>query len=251
MKDKQDISLRIDGAIAWVGIERGTNKNALTQRMVLRLTDIARELAADADVRCVILFGTPTIFSAGIDLKDPEKWENEQLPFAQRRQIARRGPALCKAWEEMPQVTFAVIEGMNVGGGVALTLACDFRIQAEDAHLLMPEVAIGIPLAWQSIPRLVRLIGPARTKRCLLWGERISAAMAKEWGLADDITPPGNAMARAEELARKIAAMPFPAVAMTKESVNASANALNHATSFMDADQSALTMLSGEMKRQP
>ncbi len=246
---QEDITLKIESGIARVGIERGTNRNALTQRMVLRLTDIARQISTDSAVRCVILFGTPTIFSAGIDLKDPDKWANEQLPFAEKRQIARRGPALCKAWEEMPQLSFAVIEGMNVGGGVALTLACDFRIQAEDAHLLMPEVAIGIPLAWQSIPRLVRLIGPARTKRCLLWGERISAAMAHEWGLADEITPSGQAMARAEELAQKIAAMPFPAVAMTKESVNASANALNHMASFMDADQSALTMLSGEMKR--
>ena len=247
--EKEDITLRVEGGIARVGIERGTNRNALTQRMVLRLTDIARQLSTDSAVRCVILFGTPEIFSAGIDLKDPEKWANDQLPFAEKRQIARRGPALCKAWEEMPQITFAVIEGINVGAGVALTLACDFRVQAEDACLLMPEVGIGIPVAWQTVPRLLRLIGPARTKRCLLWGERITAAMAHQWGLADELAPSGKAMARAEELAKKIAAMPFPAVAMTKESVNASANALNHAASYMDADQSTLIVLSGEMKR--
>src|SRR3546814_842321 len=134
-------------------------------------------------------------------------------------------------WEDMPQLTIAATEGLNVGGGIALTLACDWRVMAESAYLYVPEVQIGIPLGWQTIPRLVNLVGPARAKQIVLLGEKMSAAKAQEWGIVDFVVPDGAARKHALELAERISGMPDAAVRMSKQSINAYANALNHVSS--------------------
>src|SRR3546814_7757173 len=110
---------------------------------------------------------------------------------------------MCRAGEGMPQLTIAAAEGLNVGGGIALTLACDWRLMVETAYLYVPEVKIGIPLGWQTIPRLVNLVGPARAKQIVLLGEKMSAAKAQEWGIVDFVVPDGAARKHALELDRK------------------------------------------------
>ncbi len=67
------------------------------------------------------------------------------------------GPRLCRVWEELPQPTFAAIEGWCVGGGAALAMACDFRIVADGATIRIPEIERGMNFSWGSLPRLVSL----------------------------------------------------------------------------------------------
>ncbi|MGY6269479.1 enoyl-CoA hydratase/isomerase family protein [Achromobacter denitrificans] len=237
---KEIISVEKAGPVATVTIDRGAKRNALTQDMVLRLTDIALEFQQDTSVACVVLSGNDAEFSAGIDLGDPARWKLDGKNALERRALALRGTRLCKAWEDMPQITIAAVEGMNVGGGIALTLACDWRVMGRSAYLFVPEVQIGIPLGWQTIPRLVNLTGPARAKQIVLLGEKMSADKALEWGVADFVVPDGEARAHAQELAGRISRMPDLAVRMSKQSINAYANALNHLGSHMDVDQAML-----------
>ncbi|HLU01649.1 MAG TPA: enoyl-CoA hydratase/isomerase family protein, partial [Advenella sp.] len=131
-------------------------------------------------------------------------------------------------------------EGLNVGGGIALTLACDWRVMAQSAYLYVPEVQIGIPLGWQTIPRVVNLVGPARAKQIVLLGEKMSSEKALEWGVADFVVPDGTTQTFAEDLAQRVGAMPGVAVRMSKQSINTYANAMNHVASFMDVDQAML-----------
>src|SRR3546814_12907629 len=84
---------------------------------------------------------------------------------------------------------------------------------------------------WQTIPRLVNLVGPARAKQIVLLGEKMSAAKAQEWGIVDFVVPDGAARKHALELAERISGMPDAAVRMSKQSINAYANALNHVSS--------------------
>ncbi|AUL13805.1 enoyl-CoA hydratase/isomerase family protein [Bordetella bronchiseptica] len=237
---KEIISLEKTGAVATVTIDRGGKRNALSQEMVLRLTDIALELQQDTSVACIVLSGNQNEFSAGIDLGDATRWSLDDKTQLERRAIALRGTRLCKAWEDLPQITIAAVEGMNVGGGIALTLACDWRVMGKSAFLFVPEVQIGIPLGWQTIPRLVNLVGPARAKQIVLLGEKMSADTALEWGVADFVVADGAACAHAQELAARIGKMPELAVRMSKQSINAYANALNHLGSHMDVDQAML-----------
>ena len=142
--------------------------------------------------------------------------------------------------------TISAVEGFNVGGGIALTLACDWRVLAQSAYLYVPEVQIGIPLGWQTMPRLVGLVGPARAKQIVLLGEKMGSEKALEWGLVDFIAPDGEAAQYAEALAERVAALPDVALRMSKQSINSCANALNHLASHMDVDQAMLCGISTE-----
>jgi enoyl-CoA hydratase/carnithine racemase len=237
---KEIISVEKKGPIAIVTIDRGEKRNALNQDMVLRLTQIALDFQNDAHTTCVVLTGNQKEFSAGIDLGDSSRWNLDDKSFIERRAIAQRGAKLCRAWEEMPQLTISAAEGLNVGAGIALTLACDWRVMGQSAYLYVPEVQIGIPLGWQTIPRLVNLVGPSRAKQIVLLGEKMPAQTAFDWGLIDFLVPDGPAGQYAEDLAQRISKMPDAAVRMSKQSINAFANALNHVASHMDVDQALL-----------
>ena len=234
------VSVEREGTIAVVRFDRGGSLNAFDQRLILELTAVARELQDDLETRAVVLTGSPKAFSAGIDLRDAETWKRPASDVAAREQFYR-GVRLCRAWEEMPQITIAAIEGMAVGAGVALAIACDWRVIARDAFLYVPEVKIGLNLQWGALPRLVSLVGPARAKRITILCEKMAAEQAAAWGLAEEIAEPGRAVDVALDLARRAAGMPPAAVRIVKEAVNATAGALHRATSFADADQSALT----------
>lgn len=148
---------------------------------------------------------------------------------------------MCAAWESLEQVTIAAVEGWCVGGGVVLAAACDWRVMSNAGAIYVPELRLGMNMSWQSIPRLINLVGPSRTKQLLILANPVDAATAEDWGLVDYCVPAGEVLAFAQDLGRKVAEMPPVPVRMTKRAVNACANALSEATSFMDADQFLLT----------
>ena len=240
------LTLEIEPRLAVVRLNRPAVRNALSQALMQELTDCARALAERTDIDAVILTGDSTCFTAGADLKDARAWADESLPLVTRRHLAGLGYRMCKAWEELPQITIVAIEGYAVGGGLALSVACDWRVLADDAWVSLPEIALGIPLTWGTIPRLVNLLGPARAKRLTILCERIAAPEALAMGLVDHTAPKGQALPAARELAARTLAMPAAAVRMSKESVNAVATALNHAAGHMAHDQIALAAASGE-----
>jgi enoyl-CoA hydratase/carnithine racemase len=238
----------IEGRLGLVHLTRPAARNALSRALMQALTDTAHDFGARTDIDAVILTGDNTCFSAGADLKDANAWADESLSTVERRQVAGTGYRLCRAWEEMPQITIAAIEGYAVGGGLALSLACDWRVMATDAFVSLPEIALGIPLTWGTIPRLTNLLGPAKAKRLTILCERFGPEDALDMGLIDYVAPKGGALARARDIAAQALAMPAAAVRMSKESVNAAATALNHATGYMAHDQIALAAASAESR---
>jgi enoyl-CoA hydratase len=242
------VTVRREGPVAVVRFERPSGLNAFDQSLIRDLTRVAREFHEDLETRAVVLSGSRKAFSAGIDLRDPETWAPAESDVAARERFYR-GVRLCRAWEEMPQITIAAIEGMAVGAGVALAIACDWRVLARDAYLYVPEVKIGLNLQWGALPRLVSLVGPARAKRITILCEKMPAEQAAAWGLVEEIAEPGAAEETALRLARSAAEMPPAAVRIVKEAVNATAGALHRATAYADADQSALTAKSADARR--
>jgi enoyl-CoA hydratase/carnithine racemase len=103
-------------------------------------------------------------------------------------------------------------------------------------------------MSWQSVPRFVSLIGPAKTKELLIIAEPVSAQQAYSWGLVDHVVTNGRSLEKARELADKVAQRPPIPVRMAKQAINTSANTLNHATSFMDADQFLLAIESEDAR---
>jgi enoyl-CoA hydratase/carnithine racemase len=214
-----------------------------------QLTDAARSFEDDGATSVVVLSGGAKAFTAGFDLKDPEGRSRRGMDLGGLRRHLKLGPRLTRAWQDMEQITIGAIEGFCIGGGVALAVALDFRIMARDAHLRVPEIGLGMNMSWQSIPRLLHLIGPARTKQAvILADQRISAAEANEWGLVEEVVDPGTAYDVAMTLAAKVAAQPPLSVAMTKLTINRLAHALDDLASHMEIDQFALASLTEDHK---
>lgn len=231
---------------ALVRFDRKSSLNAFNQQLVVELTEAANSFHDDLDVHYVVLTGSDEAFSAGADLREDTLWDPVAQSDPERRDLERRrrfyaGVRLCKAWEEMPQITIAAMERMSVGAGCAIALACDWRVMGRSAFLYVPEVKIGLNLQWGALPRLITLVGPAKAKRITLMCEKMDAATALDWGLVDAIADDGETVAVAQEMARKTSQMPATTVRLMKEAINATANVLHHATSYADADQSQLT----------
>jgi enoyl-CoA hydratase len=246
---KVEKGLGPQGRIAVVRFDRGDNINALSQEAMRELRDVPRDFEDDLLTSVVILTGSAKAFSAGFDLKDTEGRQRDQLSVGERIHRQRLGPKMCKAWHEMDQVTIAAIEGHCIGGGAALVVSLDFRTCGKSAHFRIPEVELGMNMSWGSIPRMLALMGPARTKQAvILASDRISAADALAWGLVETVVEDGETLPAATAFAERIARQPPMPVRMTKRTVNRFAHALDELGAHMDADQNVLTGLTEDYK---
>jgi enoyl-CoA hydratase/carnithine racemase len=237
------------GRIAVVRFDRGDNINALSRQAMRELRDVPADFEDDLETTVVILAGSAKAFSAGFDLKDPEGANRGSVPLGQSLANQRLGPRLCRAWEQLEQVTIAAIEGHCIGGGAALAVSLDFRFCGRSAHFRIPEVELGMNMSWGSIPRLVALMGPARTKQAvILASDRIGAAEALDWRLVEKVVEDGKALDAAMQFAGRIAVQPPLPVRMVKTSVNRVSHALADVAAHMDVDQNVLTSLSEDFR---
>jgi enoyl-CoA hydratase len=233
-----------DGRIAVVRFDRGDGINALSPEAMRQLTQAARSFEDDGDTSVVVLTGSDKAFSAGFDLKDPEGRSRRSMDIGSLRRHLKLGPRLARAWQDLEQVTIAAIEGFCIGGGVALAVALDFRVMSRGAHIRIPEIGLGMNMSWQSVPRLLHLMGPARTKQAvILADQRISAEEACAWRLVEEVADPGSAFDAAMALADKFARQPPISAAMTKLTINRLTHALDDLASHMDIDQFALASM--------
>ena len=236
-----------DGRIAVVRFDRGDGTNALSPEAMRQLTNAARSFEDDSETSVVVLTGGAKSFTAGFDLKDPEGRSRKSMDLGTLRRHIKLGPRMTRAWQDMEQITIGAIEGFCIGGGVALAVVLDFRVMASNGHMRVPEIGLGMNMSWQSVPRMLHLMGPARTKQAvILADQRISAQEAYQWRLVEQVADPGKAFEAAMALAEKVAAQPPLSVAMTKLTINRLTHALDDLASHMDVDQFALTSLNSE-----
>ena len=245
MPDFEHISIERQGRIATVRFDRGTHANALSLGLMRELLAAARSFEGDHETSAIVLTGAAN-FTMGFDLRDPESSEVREADLKDRRERLALGPRMCQAWQDVESITIAAIEGWCIGGGVAIAVACDFRVMAEGATLYAPEIERGMNMGWGSIPRTVALVGPARAKRFFVLADRVGAKQALEWGAADDVAPDGDAVNAALQMAERVAAMPPAQVRMIKEATNAAAFALGRAASALDRDQFVLAQSSAD-----
>lgn len=238
------VTIERRGRIALVRLDRGDRANALSLQALRELNEAARSFDDDAHTSAIVLTGSASNFTNGADLKDAELTRSRSAPLAERRVLLQTGGRMCRAWEELEPLTIVAIEGWCVGGGVALSIACDLRVAAQDANFYVPEIERGMNLSWGAVPRITHLVGPARAKRLIILSERASAQRALDWGLIDELAPPGGALDAALAMADRAASMPPVQLRMIKQAVNASAHALDRATSHADFDQFALAAAS-------
>ena len=159
----ESLSVRIEGAIGELRLERPEKLNPLSIEMLEEIVRAARYFDEARGVKVVVVRGSGASFSSGADLASFGKVEGRTT-----REVAELGRAMADSLEAMRAISIAAIRGWCIGGGMVLASACDLRIASEGARFSIPEVDLGIPLAWGGIPRLVRELGPARTKELVL-----------------------------------------------------------------------------------
>ncbi|MCG8490672.1 MAG: enoyl-CoA hydratase/isomerase family protein [Sneathiellales bacterium] len=231
------VTVEKENRIAVVRFDRGHDMNPLSVELMEELTDVARSFETDFETSAIILTGNGKNFSAGFDLKGASQKQRMEAGVSERRVLQSVGPRMCKAWEDLEPMTFAAIDGYCIGGGVALAVALDMRISAASAKYYVPEIKNGMNMSWQSIPRMVNLMGPARTKQLSIIADMIDAQKAEKWGLVEEIADGDSSFDMALSFAKQIAERPPVPVRMIKKAASKAATALNDATSYMDLDQ--------------
>ncbi len=206
-----------DGAVGTLTLNQPHKLNALSSTVLAELVAAARWFDAQAGVKVVIVKGEGRAFSAGADLESFQGGAGEQVA----REAADLGREMADALETMRAVSIAAIHGWCVGGGVVLAAACDLRVAAETAKFSIPEVDLGIPLAWGGIPRLIREVGPALTRELVLTCRPFDATEAKAAGFLNQVVAEDALEQTVTELAQSLAAKPAHALFSTKRHVNA------------------------------
>jgi len=213
----ETLALSLEDRIVRVTLNRPSRLNALSARLLAEVVDCCNWLHTRDDARVVILGGAGKSFSAGFDLGD----FTSSVSGGSSREGADLGRRAAEALTGIPQISIAMIQGNCVGGGVVLAAACDLRFASSDARFVIPEVDLGIPLAWGGIPRLVREIGPARTKELVLLCRPFGADEAVRIGFLNAHVAPENLAGEVDRVAGELAVKPAYALRTTKQQVNA------------------------------
>jgi enoyl-CoA hydratase/carnithine racemase len=206
-----------------VTLSRPERLNAINPAMHADLQQLCRDLHTDHTTRVVILTGAGRAFSAGADLRTPAQPAGTLLEERVRASIGNR---TCALLERLDQVTIGAINGLTIGGAVVFASCLDIRLCAESAWFSIPEVDLDIPLTWNALPRLVREIGPARTKELVMTCDRFSSAQALAWGFVNHVLSDTDLMPAARALAKQLLAKDPLSLAVTKSTVNALAQAM-------------------------
>jgi enoyl-CoA hydratase/carnithine racemase len=238
--DLETVRVVAEGAVGRLLLDRPQNLNALSPQMLDELIAAARWFDEVDAVKVVVVGGMGRAFCAGADLDAIGRSGEaaaDQDDDARVREVVDRGRTMAEAIGAMRALTVAAIHGHCVGGGVVLAAACDLRVAAETARFSIPEVDIGIPLAWGGVPRLVRELGPALTKELVLTCRPFDAHEARALRFLNAVVPDEALDSAAQRLARKLAEQPAYALIATKRHVNAVAEeAGSTAQSFRDAE---------------
>lgn len=217
MSTFETLEIAVDGPIGRMTLARPERLNALSRQTLQDLAAAARWFDTQRHVKVVVVSGQGRSFSAGFDLNDFASPD----PNYSVRETADIGRLMAEAVTNMNALSIAAIHGHCVGGGLVLAASCDLRVAAHDAVFSIPEVDLGIPLAWGGIPRLVREIGPAATKELVLTCRGFGPDEAKALGFLNSVVSPDALSTTVNELATSLAAKPTYALRTTKQQVNA------------------------------
>ena len=180
----QPFSLRKEGAVARLRLERPALHNAFDAELVAGLTAALSGLALDASVRVLVLEGAGASFSAGADLN----WMRGMAAAseAENREDSLALARMLRALDELPKPTIARVHGAAFGGGVGLVAACDIAIGVQEARFGLTEARLGLLPAVIS-PYVVAAIGKRHARRYFATAEIFDAAQAQRMGLLHEV----------------------------------------------------------------
>jgi enoyl-CoA hydratase/carnithine racemase len=217
----QDVLYSLDGHVATITLNRPHRRNALNWNAYAQLEVALRQASTDDEVRCVIVTGTDPAFCSGDDVGEI---------MAGPKSFAAARPALCivrhqptpaaMAALECEKPMIAAVNGAAIGWGMELAIYADIRIASETAKFSEMFIKRGLVPDVGGFYRLPAIVGPAKAAELMFTGDVIDAAEALRIGLVSEVVPAAQLLARAGELAARIAVNPPLALRFIKEGLN-------------------------------
>ncbi|MGD0242511.1 MAG: enoyl-CoA hydratase/isomerase family protein [Streptosporangiaceae bacterium] len=212
-----DLVVTAEGPVRLIELNRPEQRNAASEALHTALAGVWDRVAADDEVRAVVLTGRGRAFSAGGDFHVMTRVQRDQEFRAQNIDEARR---IITGMVRCPVPVIAAVNGPAVGLGCSLALLSDLVLMAEGAYLADPHVQVGLVAGDGGAMVLPLIVGLARARELLFLGDRVSATEAVRLGLANRVVPRDKLLDEAMELARRLAALPAAALRGTKRAVN-------------------------------
>lgn len=202
--------------IGVIKLNRPTAYNALNEQLITELYEALQEIEKDDEVKVVVITAEgQKVFCTGADLKLASELDEESaLP------LVEQGQKIFTYIENFPKPTIAAINGLALGGGLEMALACDIRIAQEEAKVGCPETSIGLIPAWGGMQRLPKVVGIGKAKELVFSGAMITAKEAGDIGLINKVVAPDELESTVNWTAAKIAGNAPIALKYAKESLN-------------------------------
>lgn len=215
------LDVHAENDLGVLALNRPEKLNPLSTEVMEDIISAARWFDSQSAVKVVTFRGNGRVFSAGADTTAFGSGDAVGTNPLTPREQADTGRRMADAVEAMRAVTVVRLQGWCVGGGLVLAAACDLRIAAAGTMFSIPEVDLGIPLAWGGIPRLIREIGPALTKELVMTCRPFDAEEALRAGFLNRIVAAEDLDAEVERLVTQLASKATYALLATKRHVNA------------------------------
>ncbi len=206
------VDYKVDGHVGYITINREEKFNALSSAVLQDISDILDNVDQDT-IRCLVITGAgKKAFVAGADIGQMESDKTGSTA-----DFGLFGSNLFLRIERFPIPVVAAVNGYALGGGCELAMACDIRIASDNAKFGLPETGLGIIPSFGGTQRLPRIVGPSIAKEMMFTAKRIDAEEALKIGLVNAVYPQDELMAKAGDLASKIASNAPMAVRAAKE----------------------------------
>lgn len=212
------LSVKKEGMIALITLENPKKLNAISSKLILEMHAALHDIEYDSNIRVVVITGSPAgiAFCAGYNLEEIESIKTGRDFYPTARNIHK----LFLEMEGMEKPIIAAINGLTLGGGLEMSMACDIRIAVESAVFGVPEIILGLLPAAGGMTRLPRLVGSALAREMVYTGRNVKADEALRVGLISKVVPKDLLMKEAMDLAQLIAEKPPISIATAKSTIN-------------------------------
>ena len=212
----KNILFEVENNVAVITFNRSKFLNAINLETMLEFNGTIHKCKEDENIKAVILTGAgDKAFVVGADVTEfKDKSSQEAMQFL------GLGQDTLRLMETGGKPMIAAVNGLALGGGAEISMACDIRFASDKARFGQPEILLGFIPGWGGTQRLARLIGIGRAKELIMSGEQITAQRAYEIGLVNKVFPAEQLMEETRKFTQKLAAMPSFAIKMIKYAIN-------------------------------
>jgi len=217
---KEDLCVEITQGIETITINRPKSLNALNLQILGKLYKTIKEFEADDQLKVLVITGVGNVFSAGADVREVLEENNDFKRSDFMVSFSRHLHDCFLKIIDCNKPVIAAINGLALGGGLELAMACHYRVSSDQAVFGQPEINLGAIPAGGAIQTLSRLIGKSAAIYYLLTGENITAQDGYRLGLVDKLVSPDTVMATALSIARVITEKAPIAIKLIVEGVN-------------------------------